>query len=100
MAHIKFFELNIVADSTDTSARIRRGSFRADQVTSFIDVSGDGNSGGAQTKVTLAEPDDFVNDDDETGGVVRGQRTLYVQESYDDVASLLLSALGAGAGQT
>ncbi|WP_454727694.1 MULTISPECIES: hypothetical protein [Cupriavidus] len=100
MMPIKFIELNVVSDSADTSAKVRKGTFRADQVVSFLDVSSDGHHGGTKTKITLAEANDYVNDEDETGGVVRGQRTIYVQESYDDVAALVLASTGDGAGQT
>jgi hypothetical protein len=85
----RFIEVTIVSDSSDTSAHARKACVRADQITSFVDVSGDKYAGLPQVKVSLAEPNDYVNDGDEAGGVVRAQRTIYVQESYETIQRLL-----------
>ncbi|MFM0632687.1 hypothetical protein [Paraburkholderia xenovorans] len=77
----KFIEVTIVSDSADTSGHARKASVRADQITSFVDISAEKFSGHPLVRISLAEPHDFLNSDDEAGGVVRAQRTIFVQEA-------------------
>jgi hypothetical protein len=87
----KFIEVTIVSDSADTSAHARKASVRADQITSFVDISAEKFSGHPLVRISLAEPHDFLNSDDEAGGVVRAQRTIFVQESYETIQRLLFN---------
>ena len=58
--------------SSDPLARPRKALLRADWITAVVDVSSGEYVDGAITSIATQEPADFVNDDDETGGVVRG----------------------------
>lgn len=94
----EFFEVTVVSDSADTSAKIRKACVRIDQVATFIDIDCQGPSDRAKTKITLIESDDYANTDDDTGGVVHGSRTLFVQEDYQSILSLTGVALSADRG--
>lgn len=88
----QFVELTVITDSDVTTIGPFKGSFRAELIASFVDISGVKKGPAAmlmKTMITLTEPGDLVNSDDETGGVVRTQRVIYVQESYDEVKKLL-----------
>ncbi|WER48611.1 hypothetical protein CupriaWKF_27970 [Cupriavidus sp. WKF15] len=85
-------EVTIVWDSTDPEPGPRRGSLRADQITSFVDVSARRDALGSQVHLVLAQPHDYVNEEDDAGGVVRAQRELYVLESYDMIREELRAA--------
>lgn len=85
-----FIEVTIVADSADTMANVRKASVRRDQIASFVDVSA--ALGNANVKISLAEPDDFINGDDETGGVAHRRRTIYVQETYAIIRAAIAGA--------
>jgi hypothetical protein len=84
-----FLEFSITADSDDTWAGTRRGSFLVELIASFVDVSGQQFEDGTKVKLTLTEPGDFVNSDDEVGGVVRCQRTVFVKEDYATVKMMI-----------
>lgn len=87
-----FLEVTIVYDSGGPEVGRHKGSLRADQIASFFDVSARNDALGAQVRIVLTQPDDQVNDDDETGGVIRSQRELYVLESYDWIGHRLSEA--------
>lgn len=78
-----FIEITIVFDSQSSSeVEPRKALIRTDQILSVDELPGRTPLGGARTQIALAEPDDEVNDMDDTGGVIRRQRTLLVKESY------------------
>ena len=87
-----FVEFTVVVDSSDSLARPRKGSFAPSQIVGFIDIDNQGPAERALTKITLLESDDYINTDDEIGGVVRASRTLYVQEAYEEVKAILSRA--------
>ncbi|KKI36156.1 hypothetical protein VI03_25660 [Burkholderia vietnamiensis] len=84
--------MTIVSDSGDTLMHARKASIRLDQITSFVDVSEARGATRAKVKVGLQDPSDFINDDDEVGGVVHGRRTIFVLESYDDIKQAIAAA--------
>jgi hypothetical protein len=88
-------ELTIVGDSSDTVAAARKGSVRVDQIATFVNVEAQYGQTSIHTKITLLEPDDYMDEAaGEAGGVIRGARTLHVQEPYDVVKSLVSGLLG------
>lgn len=87
-----FLEFTITADSDDTRAGTRKGSFLVELIASFVDVSGGQYKDEAKVKLTLTEPGDFVNSDDDVGGVVRCQRTVFVKEDYATVKKMIEAA--------
>lgn len=86
---IRFIEITVVTDSSDALASPRKALLQADRITSVVDVSSGKYATGVLTSIGTDEPNDFVNDDDEVGGVVRAERTLFVQESYQVVRTML-----------
>jgi len=87
-----FIEVTVVSDSSDPLARPRKALLRADWITSVVDISSGEYMDEAITSIGTREPVDFVNDDDEAGGVVRAERTFVVQESYQTVRAMLEAA--------
>lgn len=92
---LQFVELTITADSNDSLAAQRKGLIRHDQITAVVDISSGNFTGPARTQITLEEENDYPNDADETGGVIRGRRSLCVTEDYETVKSRLDSACQA-----
>lgn len=88
----QFIELTITSDSSDVLAAPRKGMVRYDQITAVVDISSGNYNGPTRTQITLEEEYDYPNDADESGGVIRGRRTLCVQEDYVTVQSRLNSA--------
>lgn len=88
----RFLSLTVTSDSSDVLVSPRKMLLRADLVASVVDISAGGYSMGAITSITTTEPQDYINDDDDTGGVVHGVRTLAVQESIETVQGFLLLA--------
>lgn len=91
-----FVELTVITDSDVSNiAGPFKGSFRPELIASFVDIYEHNEEKRRpaaklmKTMITLTEPGDFVNSEDDTGGVVRTQRMIYVQESYDEVKKLL-----------
>ncbi|MDO9236184.1 MAG: hypothetical protein Q7U28_09165 [Aquabacterium sp.] len=89
---MKFLPLTVISDSSDSLISPRKMLLRVDLVASVVDVTSAGYVMGAITSITTTEPQDFINDDDEVGGVVHGVRTIAVQESIETVRSLLEKA--------
>jgi len=87
-----FVEVTVVTDSADVLTSPRNVLLRADRITSVMDVSSGDYMTGVLTSIGTDEPGDFVNDDDEVGGVVRAERKLFVQESYQTVRTMLEAA--------
>lgn len=87
-----FIEFTITSDSNGPLVIPRKGMVRHDVITSVVDVSSGDYRAGTNTEITLQEETDYVNDADEVGGVVRGLRTLYVQEDYETVKTRLNEA--------
>lgn len=90
-----FIEVTITSDSNDPLAAPRKGMVRHDQITSVVDISSGNYVGPTRTQITLEEEYDYPNDADDTGGVIRGRRTLGVQEDYETVKTRLDSACQA-----
>lgn len=84
-----FIEFTIVSDSINPLATPRKGLVRFDQITSAVDISSGNYTGPARTQITLEEEHDYLNDADETGGIIRGRRTLCAQEDYEKVKAMI-----------
>lgn len=80
-----FIEFTIVSDSSGQLAAPRKGIVRFDQITTAIDISSGNYTGPARTQITLEEDQDYLNDADKKGGIIRGRRTICVQEDYEEV---------------
>ncbi|MDN0082387.1 hypothetical protein QU487_06420 [Crenobacter sp. SG2305] len=93
----QFIEFTITSDSNDSLVAPRKGIVRHDQITSVVDISSGNYVGLTRTQITLEEESDYPNDADETGGVVRGRRTLCVQEDYETVKTRLANACQSAA---
>lgn len=91
----QFIELTITSDSSDALVVPRKGMIRHDTITSVVDISSGHFAGPARTQITLEEENDYHNDDDETGGVVRARRSLCVTENYETVKAFLDAACQA-----
>lgn len=87
-----FIELTILSDSADTLSIPRLAMLRVDQITSVVDVSEANYATGVKTMILTEEPFDFLNEDDETGGVVRAARIVYVRNFYTEVRSKISAA--------
>ena len=88
-----FIEVTVVTDSADPLAHPRKAVLRADRVTCIVDISAALYASGGLTQVCTEEPADFINEDDETGGVVRAERSFHVLEPYVTVRNLLDAAI-------
>ncbi|MFX1767997.1 hypothetical protein PWP93_36620 [Paraburkholderia sp. A1RI-2L] len=89
MAITKFFEVTIVSDSDDTLANARKALIRPDQVTCVVDVSAAKYAGEPKAKISLEQSNDYVNEDEDGGGVVHARRTIFVLESYEAIKQAL-----------
>jgi hypothetical protein len=87
----QFFEVTVTTDSSNGVARQRNAMIRRDQVASSVDIDGESLADRARVMITLAQPEDYVNTDDDVGGVVRASRTLFVQEDYTQVKQLVMA---------
>lgn len=92
----KFVEVTILNDSSSPLVSPRKGLIRADRITSVIDISSGNYAMGAITEVTLLEPCDGINTDDEVGGVIHAYRQLSISESYEEVRDMLEKATPLG----
>ncbi|MCD5327888.1 hypothetical protein ACFFU8_09360 [Chromobacterium piscinae] len=90
-----FIEVTISSDSNDPLAAPRKGIIRHDQITSIVDISSGEYVNHTLTQITLVEEYDYQNDADDIGGVIRGRRTLCVQEDYETVKTRLVNACQA-----
>lgn len=87
-----FIEITVVTDSQDTLVKPRKALLRVDRITSVSDVSEGQYINNVLTMIGTDEPGDFINTDDEAGGVVRAERSLFVQESYQAVRNMIEAA--------
>lgn len=96
----QFIEVTILLDSADELAAPRKALLRFDRITSVVDISSAPLvATPGQTRITLDEENDWVNDDPETGGgVVRAHRNVVVAESYAAVR-VMMDAAGIAAGE-
>ncbi|MDN7901472.1 MULTISPECIES: hypothetical protein [Burkholderia cepacia complex] len=85
----KFFEVTIVSDSDDTLVHARKALIRPDEVTCVVDVSAAKYAGEPGVKITLEQSNDYVNEDDDAGGVVQARRTIFALESYEAIKQAL-----------
>ena len=91
----EFIELTVRTDSCSSMTDPRKALIRHDRITAIFDVSSHNSAVRARTEVTLEEEADYVNDGDETGGVVRARRCLSVEEDYATVKLRLDAACEA-----
>lgn len=88
----QFIEVIVTTDTADTLVAPRKALIRVDQITSVVDISSGGYRDRTSTELHLEEEADYINDDAENGGVVRGRRSVCVQENFETVKRLMDSA--------
>jgi hypothetical protein len=90
MAH-SFIPITITADSSDTSAKVRRGAIRVDQIIGWVDVTEDKFMNNAKTRLHLVETLEFDGGGEGACGA-RLARQVCVQEDVDTIQRLMNSA--------